>query len=138
MKKDIILIILLIVSVTINAKDQFNPEKYRTKIEQFITIEAGLTPTESSEFFPLYDEMMRKQRALFIEKKRMSHYDPKDENECLKAINKYDELEIQIKELQRSYHIKFLKVISAKKLYNVIKAEFVFNRKMFKDMTFRK
>ena len=43
----------------------FNPEKFEAELEQYIVTEVCLSPRESAQFFPLYREMRRKQRALF-------------------------------------------------------------------------
>ena len=59
------------------------------------------------------------------------------EAECRSAIEKQDNVDIQIKKLQKQYHQKFLKVISASKLYDVIKAEDQFHRQSIRKFTER-
>ena len=45
-----------------NPHMRFNPERFEAEMEQFIVVQAGLSPTESAVFFPLYKEMQDKQR----------------------------------------------------------------------------
>ena len=41
---------------------RFDPQRFQADLEQFITREAGLTPMEAAAFFPVYREMLNKQR----------------------------------------------------------------------------
>ena len=43
----------------------FDPAKFQADLEQFITMEAALTPQEAADFFPLYREMRKKQMVFF-------------------------------------------------------------------------
>ncbi len=117
---------------------KFDPERYQADLEQFITSKACLTPQEAAKFFPVYREMMKKQHGMFHELRKYRHYKPADENGCREAILLKDELDIQAKELQQQYHQKFLRIISASKLYDVIKAENEFHRQSFKHMAERR
>ncbi len=112
---------------------RFDPARFDAQMEQFITTEVGLTPQEASQFFPVFKEMQRKQRMLFAEMRRYRHVDIDDENACCEAIRKKDELDIQIKEVQREYHNKFMKLLPARKVMGVIIAEEKFHRQAFKS-----
>ena len=103
MKKFLILTTLLLCILSVNAQRQFDPAKFDADLEQFITIEAGLAPQEASAFFPLYREMLRKQRMCFDEMRRTRHMDVSDDKACAEAIEKNDKLEIQMKEVQKYY-----------------------------------
>ena len=54
----------------------FDPAKFQADLEQFITVEACLTPSEAAAFFPLYREMTRKQRALYEQKLKSNSCKP--------------------------------------------------------------
>ena len=82
----------------------FNPAKFEADLEQFITVNACLSPSQAASFFPVYRQMMKKQRALFDEMRRLRMINPKDNEACEEAIRKQDELDIQIKQLQQEYH----------------------------------
>lgn len=141
-------LILIIVSVLVmtmmgltchaeNSQGQrppFDPKRFEAELEQYITIHASLTPQEASKFFPVYRQMMKKQRALFDEMRRLRMINPKDNEACEEAIRKQDELDIQIKQLQQEYHGRFLMMLPANKVLSIIKAEEKFHRQIFRKM----
>jgi hypothetical protein len=114
-------------------KKKFSPEKCQAELEQFITNEACLTPQEATKFFPLYREMHKKQRCVYNQMKALGKIKPAEESECRKSIQKRDELELELKSIQQTYHNKFLGVLSASKVFDVIKAEDRFHRKTFRN-----
>lgn len=112
----------------------FNPAKFEADLEQFITVNACLSPSQAASFFPVYRQMMKKQRALFEEMRRLRMINPKDNEACEEAIRKQDELDIQIKQLQQEYHGRFLMMLPANKVLSIIKAEEKFHRQIFRKM----
>lgn len=112
----------------------FNPAKFEADLEQFITVNACLSPSQAASFFPVYRQMMKKQRTLFDEMRRLRMTNPKDNEACEEAIRKQDELDIQIKQLQQEYHGKFLMMLPANKVLSIIKAEEKFHRQIFRKM----
>lgn len=112
----------------------FNPAKFEADLEQFITVNACLSPSQAASVFPVYRQMMKKQRALFDEMRRLRMINPKDNEACEEAIRKQDELDIQIKQLQQEYHGRFLMMLPANKVLSIIKAEEKFHRQIFKKM----
>ena len=112
----------------------FNPAKFEADLEQFITVNACLSPSQAASFFPVYRQMMKKQRALFDEMRRLRMINPKDNEACEEAIRKQDELDIQIKQLQQEYHGRFLTMLPANKVLAIIKAEEKFHRQIFRKM----
>lgn len=112
----------------------FNPAKFEADLEQFITVNACLSPSQAASFFPVYRQMMKKQRALFDEMRRLRMINPKDNEACEEAIRKQDEQDIQIKQLQQEYHGRFLMILPANKVLSIIKAEEKFHRQIFKKM----
>lgn len=134
--KRILLFITLTLSclLCINAQGlkTFDPAKFEADLEQFITTEACLSPSEGAAFFPLYREMRKKQMAYFGEDRRCRHVDTNDDKACAEAINRHDENDIEIKKLQQAYHKKFMKILPASKVYLIIRAEEKFHRQLFK------
>ena len=116
-------------SASAEEQQKFSPEKFQADLEQFITQEAGLTADEAAKFFPLYREMQSKQRVIYKQMKELGKNKPADEKACRKAVEKRDELELEQKRICQSYHQKFFNVLSASKVYDVIKAENRFHRK---------
>ena len=113
-------------------KPKFSPEKFQAEMEQFIAKEACLTPQESARFFPEYDEKNRKQRSLYDRMRRLGRVKPVSEDECKEIIMQRDKLDLELKQIQQAYHNKFMTLISASKLFDVIKAEDKFHRRMLK------
>ena len=136
MKRILLCFLLCCVLTDMSAQQRnqarFTPERFQAQLEQYIAKKACLTPKESAEFFPVYAEMRRKQRFIHNEMKTLKRIKPTTNAECEKNVIKRDELEIEIKELQKEYHKKFMQILSAKKVYDVLKAEDRFHRQMFK------
>ena len=135
MKKLLVSAVLMMMFVLgVNAEEQqkFSPEKFQAGLEQFITNEAGFTTEEAAKFFPLYREMQQKQRVAY-NKMRELFKAPSDEASSKRAIQRRDELEIELKRIQQTYHNKFLKVVSASKVYKTIIAEDKFHRRAFRN-----
>lgn len=134
-----ILILFIAVAAVLSAAAQnrtrprFSPERFQAELEQFIAKEACLTPKESAAFFPEYREMTKKQRVIFDRMRKLGRNKPADEAGCLNVIKQRDNLDVELKKLQQTYHNKFLSVISASKLFDVIKAEEHFHRHMLKN-----
>ncbi len=141
MKASSILIAVCFCMVTsVHAQRQerrFDPAKFETDLEQYITNEAKLSQQEAARFFPIYKEMRRKHKALFDQARKWRHIDANNEEQCENAIRQQDNTEVQIKQLQKDYHAKFLKVLSASKVYSIIKAENDFHRQAFKNVAKR-
>ena len=138
MKTTVLMILMLCTFGVANGQHKkrppFNPAKFEADLEQFITVNACLSPSQAASFFPVYRQMMKKQRALFEEMRRLRMINPKDNEACEEAIRKQDELDIQIKQLQQEYHGRFLMMLPANKVLSIIKAEEKFHRQIFKKM----
>lgn len=140
MKKTIATLALLafaIFAVAQSKQQRFSPDKFRADMEQFIAKEACLTPQESAKFFPVYDEMNKKQRAIFSRKRRLSKVKPADDKGCRELIEKLDKLDVELKQIQQTYHTKFMAIIPPSKLFDVIKAEEKFHRRMLRNFNHR-
>ena len=138
MKTTVLMILMLCTFGVANGQHKkrppFDPAKFEADLEQFITVNACLSPSQAASFFPVYRQMMKKQRALFDEMRRLRMINPKDNEACEEAIRKQDELDIQIKQLQQEYHGRFLTMLPANKVLAIIKAEEKFHRQIFRKM----
>ena len=112
----------------------FDPKRFEIELEQYITTKAGLTPTESAKFFPAYRQMTKRMRSIFDQMRRYHQVDPRDVKACAEAIRKQDELDIEMKMLQQEYHVRFMLILPANKVLEIIKAEERFHRQAFKRM----
>ena len=76
--------------------------------------------------------MQQKQRAVY-NKMRELFKAPTDEASSKQAIQRRDQLEIELKTILQTYHNKFIKVIPASKVYKTIIAEDQFHRRAFRN-----
>lgn len=135
MRRFSMVFLCLFAIVTLKAQDsgkKFSPEKFREDMECFITKDACLTQKEAAKFFPLYDEMKQKSRVIFDRMRQLGKNKPADEAGCRDVIRQRDKLDLELKKIQQTYHEKFLTVIPASKLFDVIKAEEKFHRRMLR------
>ena len=126
-------VLIFVVALGASAEEQqkFSPEKFQADLEQYITTEAGLTNEEAAKFFPLYREMQQKQRVVYNKIHELFKL-PHDEASCKRAIQRRDQLEIELKQIAQTYHNKFLRVIPASKVIGTIVAEDKFHRRAFR------
>ena len=121
-------LLLLIFVLTLGAYaqgqvQQFDPAKFDAEQQQFITKAANLTEQEAARFFPLFREMQKKQRAIYERQRKLGFVKPADEKGCAQSIREHDQIDLELKQIQQTYHNKFLRVIPASKLYDVLQAE---------------
>lgn len=143
MKKILVVLTAMMLTMTVSAQEnrpfgRFDPQRFQADLEQYITQKAGLTPMEAAAFFPVYREMVNKQRALYMQAGRNGFVRPTDDAAYRKAILQRDELELQVKEIQKKYHERFLKILPAKKVYDAINAEDRFHRQSFQRVASRR
>ncbi len=110
-------------------KPKFSKEKFKADMQDFIIKESGMTQDEADKFFPIYDEMKKKQRELYKQVREIEKKECKSEDEYAQAIKKRDEIDIESKKIQQSYNNKLMKVVPASKLFKAVKAEGKFHRK---------
>ncbi len=113
---------------------RFDADRFQADLEQFIAQEAGLTPQEASLFFPVYADMLRRQRALRDKIGTLKRVKPTAAADCEANILEVDRLEMEIKHLQKTYHEKFMQLLPPSKVYDIIKAEDIFHRQSVKNM----
>ncbi|MBP3248447.1 MAG: hypothetical protein J6M36_11285 [Prevotella sp.] len=126
-------VITIMIALGASAEEQqkFSPEKFQADLEQYITTEAGLTTEEAAKFFPLYREMQQKQRVVYNKMHELFKL-PHDEASCKRAVQRRDQLEIELKQIAQTYHNKFLRVLPASKVIGTIIAEDRFHRRAFR------
>ena len=126
-----VIMIMVVLGASAEEQQKFSPEKFQADLEQYITTEAGLTNEEAAKFFLLYREMQQKQRVVYNKIHELFKL-PHDEASCKRAIQRRDQLEIELKRIAQTYHNKFLRVIPASKVIGTIVAEDKFHRRAFR------
>ena len=140
MKRLQVVFLLLTMTLAVSAQDnnhqkqeRFSPEKFEAELHDFIVSEAHLSSQEEAKFFPLYREMQQKQRAIFNHQRDISKQKPQNDEACKKIIQERDEKEIELKLIQQNYHKRFLELMPASKVWDILKAEERFHRRAMKN-----
>ena len=113
-------------------QQRFSPEKFFQDLQQFIIQEARLTQQEADKFFPVYREMQQQQRPLYDRQRKLGREKPQCEQACLDAIKERDEIDVKLRQIQQTYHNRFLELLPASKVYDILKAEERFHRRMMR------
>ena len=134
MRKCILTLVLLMTVLVAGAQERkkFSPQKFNEAMEEYIQKHAELTQQEADKVFPLLREMHKKQRAIYNRVHEMAKNKPGDEAGCVAIINEYDKVNIELKQIEKCYHKKMMQVVSASKLYEILKAEYRFHRHWMK------
>ena len=116
MKKLIVLLVMMcslapVLRAADGCNQRLSPAEFRARQKAYITEKAGLTKEEAARFFPLYFELQDKK---------------KEQNDKAWSLIRQGKDE--------TYFAKFKKILSAKKLYLVQKAEMRFHRELLKGM----
>lgn len=139
MKKTIMLaVVLMLQLMTVagandNRPNNWSRERFMCDLERFIACEACLTPNEAAAFFPVFQEMYKKQRVVFDQMRNLDRLQaPVSDQACKEAIKTRDKLDLELKRIQQTYHNKFMSILPPHKVYDIIKAEDKFHRQMLK------
>lgn len=122
----------ILVTVCFAHGKKFSPEKFDAEMTAYITKEVRLTDEEAAKFFPLLREMHKKQRCLYKKMRDGGKEKPTTEEGCAAAIRERDKWDIELKQLEQCYHKKMMQVLPASKVYDAIRAESQFHRRMMK------
>ncbi|MBR3078775.1 MAG: hypothetical protein IKH01_03050 [Prevotella sp.] len=133
MEKFAVMILCLLLTQAVNAQEKkFSPEQFDAQMEEYITMKANLDQQEAAKLFPLFKEMHKKQRSVYSRMRALGNTKPANEAGCAEAIKERDKCNLELKQIEQQYHQKMLQVVPASKLYDIIKAETHFYRKMMK------
>ena len=133
---------IIIFSGTIFAQGGRNFEK-RNEIKKkqvaFISNELQLTEKEKTNFIPLYQDYVTKKEALHQKKRtNMQSFHKNNLNmsdeELTKLVDLFINTDIQLAELNKTYHNKYKKALSPMKIILLHQAEQRFKRELFKQI----
>ncbi len=113
------------------------PQEFQAKQRAYIMKRAQLTQDEADKFFPLYFELQDKKRELndkVWKLLRQGDEEGTTEEQYNTLMNGVYEARLASDRLEKSYYDKFRKILSAKKLFFVQKAEMQFHRDLLKGM----
>ena len=126
----ILFCLMMVISVSAQEHRKFSPEKFQADLEAYITREAHFDQQEAAKYFPLLREMQAKQRAIYARMYKKEK--PSGDAKCAEAIADYDKANIELKQLDQTYHKKMMKVVPASKVFDAIRAENDFHRNIMK------
>lgn len=142
MKKLIVLFVMMcgvmpLLWATDGCDQHLTQEEFRAKQKAFITEKAGLTKEEATKFFPLYFELQDRKKQLndeawnLLRKGKNENTTEAQYEEIMEGV--YD-ARIASDRLDKTYFDKFKKILPAKKIYLVQRAEMKFHRDLLKGM----
>jgi len=126
---------LLITSLIIGQKHGHDKgemsDRLKAKKIAYIVESLELTPEESQKFWPVYNAFRDEMKALSFDRKKSMDMTEEEAKSYLTEKLDRDRQEIEIKE---KYHVKYLEIISARKLVKLIHVERKFKRDMLNDI----
>lgn len=141
MKKIILIIGIIVWNFSLFAQIKPLSEEKRKEFEAqkvaFFTQEMKLTPEEASKFWPLYNEMQTKIRTEGDKVKsviRNQKIKEPSEKQALESINTILDTETKMQAIKKEYYQKIIQVLSAKKLWLMMKAERDFHHQLWKKL----
>lgn len=138
MKKSLQILILFIVCSLSAVQAQhrlLNKQQFRERQKQFITEKANLTTKEAEAFFPLYFELQDKKHNLnknAWSELRREQKEKLTDSEYSIIIDNVANARIAADQLEYEYIQKYKKILSAKKIYRIQRAEMHFHRDLLR------
>lgn len=135
----VFLIMLLTFSLTDSFAQRRNEEEIR-KIQDakiaIITNRLSLTPEQSKDFWPIYNEFSAKRRDIHRSQRQLisGKADSRSDEQVMNNLKEVQELKQKELELEKEYQSRFLTVISAKQLVELYKAERTFNEMLLQRL----
>ena len=140
--KNILVIALLMISMTLAARDNNSDNdrqnkwmnEYREYEQEFLSKEVDLTPSQKSEFFPLYNEMEQEIFNVNLEARKaeqtISQKDDASNNDYLEAAKLMVDVKTKEARIETEYFEKFAKILDSRQLFLLKRAETRFSRNM--------
>ena len=136
MKKIICAVVCLISTLTVFAQPKNNRIKERVEAQRvgFITQRLSLTPEESQQFWPVYNQYTEKMQQIRQSVKLDQQIDEMNDADTEKLIMAQMDKESRELDLKKEYYQKLKKVISVKKIAKLYKAERDFKGELLKQL----
>ncbi len=136
MKKIFFALACLIMAANLLAQPMQNRMKERVEAQRigFITQRVNLTPEESQQFWPIYNQYTDKMQQVRSSTKMEKTFDDMSDADVEKMIMTQMDKESHALDLRKEYYQKFKKIISVKKIAKLYKAEQDFKGEMLKQL----
>jgi len=144
MRRIIILMVVILAGVAPSFAQQGHPgfeemlKKIRAERVSFLTKEMDLTPLEAERFWPVYNQYLGKRDSLLKSRRKMIPHNtsfmqlPEEKIDSL--VNGQLNTEIRLVELKKEYFTRIRKVLPAKKVLILYRAEQQFMNHMINRM----
>ncbi|MFH0893596.1 MAG: hypothetical protein V2A54_04080 [Bacteroidota bacterium] len=135
--------IALVSAQSANMNNNNNAQNKKEKIEAqkvaFITSQLDMTPKESQDFWPVYNQFKAEREVIMKSKKAngpnaKTPIDQLSDKELEKLADNELIYEQQLLDLKKKYHSEFKKVLPMKKLVKFYQSEKQFNKELLKKM----
>lgn len=124
--------------------DVFGQRRSEDEIQQIqsakvamITNRLNLTPEQSANFWPVYNEFSEKRRALNRQQRKIIHEKRETgttDESVLNNLTEIQEIKQKQLDLEKEYQEKFMKVITASQVAELYKAEANFNEMLLQRL----
>ncbi len=131
-----IIFTLLLSVLTFSMSDSYAQRRNEEEIQKIqdakiaiITNRINLTPDQSKDFWPIYNEFSEKKRDMHRSMRQLigNKGEGASDDQAMHNLKEVQELKQKQLELEKEYQARFLTVISAKQLVELYKAERTFN-----------
>lgn len=133
-----IFFILIALSFSVDAFAQPNGDRIKNRVEArrigFITQRLNLSPEESQQFWPIYNQYTEKMKQIRTSVKLDKPLEDMSDADAEKLIMSEMDKQSRELELRKEYYQKLKKVISPKKIAKLYKAERDFKAEMLKQL----
>ncbi|BAX79517.1 hypothetical protein [Labilibaculum antarcticum] len=114
-------------------------ERFEAQKISFITQKLELTPDEAQLFWPLYNELGKKKKenreqAKTLFRKLRNNSEELSDKELGDISDELIELKLQEAHLQKEYHLKYKKILSAKKILTLYHSERQFQSMLLRQI----
>jgi hypothetical protein len=118
--------------------ERFDHEQFKANKIAFITQALNLKPAEAEKFWPIYNQFENERNKLFeqrreMEKMIMERSDNLSEKEYTELSRKFAALFKEEGDLTQRYNDQFLKILPAKKVVELYKAEYNFRKELLRQ-----
>lgn len=118
--------------------EKFDHEQFKANKIAFITQALNLKPAEAEKFWPIYNQFENERNKLFeqrreMEKMIMERSDNLSEKEYTELSRKFAALFKEEGDLTQRYNDQFLKILPAKKVVELYKAEYNFRKELLRQ-----
>jgi HAMP domain-containing protein len=135
--------VLLLAFLAFSATDSFAQRRNEEEIRKIqdakiaiITNRLNLTPEQSKDFWPIYNEFSGKKRELHRSMRQLINTkdESRSDDQVMSNLKEIQDLKEKQLALEKEYQSRFLTVISAKQLVELYKAERSFNEMLIQRL----